>query len=140
MKITKEKIVYFLSLNLTPILLSIPFLILIFFLDNELYVSEKYWNILPIMVLVIFFSFISSLTALLYTFLKRNKYDMFICSLIVGIVNFIVLGIIITWLDVSSSFSLLGFLFFVIFMISLLSIPYLIILKLTDKYRKKIKW
>lgn len=144
MKITKEKVVYFLSLNFVSFIFLLPVFLITLgdgcFICEEI-VDSCFFCKLSFYFDILIISFIFSLIAFFNVFLKRQKYGFFKISFLISIYSAIFA--IFVNLDLVGLFYLFDKLEIILFLTFLFLISFvfnLITLKITDPLRRKIKW
>jgi hypothetical protein len=149
MKITKEKVVYFLSLNSFPLFLFLWSFLVLSILDfifaeksEELWYIYFFQNIdflfifetiTPMFIIV----FPLSIIYFIYAIIKKDKYNFLSASFFVSLI-FSFLLIILDSLDMVYSFT--DFLFALLNCFLLVFVLSFIILGFTEKLRRKINW
>ncbi|MCK4636087.1 MAG: hypothetical protein KAT32_04455 [Candidatus Moranbacteria bacterium] len=131
MKITKEKVVYFLSLNLVPYLFVIPYYLLILGLNHPKTIFGFHY--------IIFFA---STIAFIYSFYKKNNYNIFMSALFSSVPALFFIIFLIIYSDIAcyTINDILAITYVLTISLPLLFILSLIILAVTNPLRKKIKW
>ncbi len=135
MKITKEKIIYFLSLNI----ISILFIFLIFLYNCQLRVCPPDNHDIYLLEFL-FFALPASLVAFIYNKVKKDKYNIFICSVLVLIPIYLLFSIIFVDILNSEKIFIIDFIIYFFKVWLFLYMFSLIVLKITDPLRRKIKW
>lgn len=142
MKITKEKVIYFLSLNIVPLFIVFIFTYYpCYFAINDYLKSKMCLLIFPSLFFSEIFIFLASIRSFFYAKQKRENYNIFSCSLHASFMILLLLLIFSVFLvfltDVSLSFEFGVFLLEVFVFVFIFA---LVILKITDPLRKKIVW
>ncbi len=144
MKLTKEKVIYFVSLNMLPSLVA-GFIFYKMFLTGgyAIYHVEEFFEMNRYFIFILFGSLpilLSSLVAFLYAYKKSDEYKIIICSLLTGVTLPIAWFII--FFDglefLMDDFFDLVFGFGAWYLMTV--IISLIVLGITNPLRKKIKW
>ncbi len=130
MKITKEKVIYFLSLNLAPYIFIIPFYLLVAGLNHPKTIFGFHFIIFP-----------ASIIAFIYAFYKKSDYNIFIGAvfalmpaLFFVMITFLAVDFGVSFYDILAGVYVFVISFPIVFIFSL------IVLAITNPLRKKIKW